>query len=172
MDVCDDSAYSNVAKSLHEKAKEKGVPCITSGGIYPGVSNLLAAEMLGSARKTSDGGAAVDAKPSVRKTDEESRNLFLSLMEGGRTRAPFVELQKLLFSYFTAGTGGAGPTILETSLLLAGEPVTGAWPQFFRVDPCRLDGETAQAKRILVGVRSIHRRFQEGIPARQHPQGR
>lgn len=30
--------------------------------------------------------------------------------------------QRLLYSYFTAGTGGVGPTILETSLLLAGEP--------------------------------------------------
>jgi hypothetical protein len=32
--------------------------------------------------------------------------------------------QRLLYSYFTAGSGGAGPTILETSLLLAGEEVT------------------------------------------------
>ena len=30
---------------------------------------------------------------------------------------------RLLYSYFTAGSGGVGPTILETSLLLAGEPV-------------------------------------------------
>jgi hypothetical protein len=30
--------------------------------------------------------------------------------------------RRLLYSYFTAGTGGVGPTILETSFLLAGEP--------------------------------------------------
>jgi hypothetical protein len=30
---------------------------------------------------------------------------------------------RLLYSYYTAGTGGVGPTILETSFLLAGEPV-------------------------------------------------
>ncbi len=30
----------------------------------------------------------------------------------------------LRYSYYTAGSGGAGPTILETSLLLAGEEVT------------------------------------------------
>lgn len=30
---------------------------------------------------------------------------------------------RVLYSYFTAGTGGAGPTILETSMLLAGEDV-------------------------------------------------
>ena len=31
---------------------------------------------------------------------------------------------RVLYSYFTAGSGGAGPTILETTLLLAGEEVT------------------------------------------------
>ncbi len=30
----------------------------------------------------------------------------------------------MLYSYYTAGSGGVGPTILETSLLLAGEPCT------------------------------------------------
>ncbi len=34
-----------------------------------------------------------------------------------------VEPVRVLYSYFTAGTGGAGPTILETSMLLAGEDV-------------------------------------------------
>jgi hypothetical protein len=33
-----------------------------------------------------------------------------------------MEPTRLLYSYFTAGTGGAGPTILETTFLLAGEP--------------------------------------------------
>ena len=35
-----------------------------------------------------------------------------------------IEPKWLRYSYYTAGTGGAGPTILETSLLLAGEEVT------------------------------------------------
>lgn len=30
----------------------------------------------------------------------------------------------LRYSYYTAGSGGAGPTILETSFLLAGEKCT------------------------------------------------
>ena len=30
----------------------------------------------------------------------------------------------LRYSYYTAGSGGAGPTILQTSFLLAGETVT------------------------------------------------
>ena len=33
------------------------------------------------------------------------------------------EPERLYYSYYTAGTGGVGPTILETSFLLAGEPV-------------------------------------------------
>lgn len=35
-----------------------------------------------------------------------------------------IEPSFLRYSYYTAGSGGAGPTILETSFLLAGEPVT------------------------------------------------
>lgn len=35
-----------------------------------------------------------------------------------------VEPKRVLYSYYTAGSGGVGPTILETSLLLAGTPVT------------------------------------------------
>ena len=34
-----------------------------------------------------------------------------------------MEPQRLRFSYYTAGSGGVGPTILATSMLLAGEPV-------------------------------------------------
>ena len=35
-----------------------------------------------------------------------------------------VEPRRVLYSYYTAGSGGVGPTIMETSLLLAGTPVT------------------------------------------------
>ena len=34
-----------------------------------------------------------------------------------------MEPQRLRFSYYTAGSGGVGPTIMATSMLLAGEPV-------------------------------------------------
>jgi len=39
MDVCDDTNYARRAKCFHEKAISSGVPAITTGGIYPGVSN-------------------------------------------------------------------------------------------------------------------------------------
>jgi len=109
MDVCDDGEYSKLTKALHDQARAKGVPCITTGGIYPGVSNLLAAEMAASARSSSGGeGSSSEGDAAADKGAPMTKG------------AP----SKLLFSYFTAGTGGAGPTILETSLLLAGEPVT------------------------------------------------
>lgn len=102
MDVCDDTALSRLAKTYSERARDAGVPAITTAGIYPGVSNVMAAHMISLARKEYDstGQAYVDA--SQKNSSEPMR---------------------VLYSYFTAGTGGAGPTILKTSLLLAGEEV-------------------------------------------------
>ena len=51
LDVCDDTAYSQRAKQLHAKAAAAGVPAITSAGIYPGVSNVMAAHLIAIGRK-------------------------------------------------------------------------------------------------------------------------
>lgn len=88
VDVCDDTAYAFRAKSFHDRAIAANVPAITTGGIYPGVSNVMAAELVRVARSENKG------KP-----------------------------ERLRFYYYTAGTGGAGPTILATSFLLLGEEV-------------------------------------------------
>ncbi|XP_022944738.1 uncharacterized protein LOC111449104 [Cucurbita moschata] len=88
VDVCDDSNYSQNAKSFKNKAIEANIPAITTAGIYPGVSNVMAAEL-------------------VRVARDESK----------------CEPERLRFYYYTAGTGGAGPTILATSFLLLGEEV-------------------------------------------------
>ncbi|XBI80001.1 hypothetical protein VPH35_089281 [Triticum aestivum] len=87
IDVCDDMDYSWRAKAFHEEAKAQGVPAITTAGIYPGVSNVMAAELVSAARSE-------DGEP-----------------------------ERLRFFYYTAGSGGAGPTILATSFLLLGEDV-------------------------------------------------
>ncbi|XP_047047143.1 uncharacterized protein LOC124652165 [Lolium rigidum] len=87
IDVCDDMDYSWRAKAYHEEAKAQGIPAITTAGIYPGVSNVMAAELVNAAR------------------DEDG------------------EPERLRFFYYTAGSGGAGPTILATSFLLLGEDV-------------------------------------------------
>ncbi|XP_040384977.1 uncharacterized protein LOC121055788 [Oryza brachyantha] len=88
IDICDDTDYSWRAKGFHEQAKACGVPAITTAGIYPGVSNVMAAELVHAARSEDAG-----------------------------------ELERLRFFYYTAGSGGAGPTILTTSFLLLAEDV-------------------------------------------------
>ncbi|KAK7341261.1 hypothetical protein VNO80_24187 [Phaseolus coccineus] len=87
VDVCDDTSYAWRAKSLMNRALDANVPAITTAGIYPGVSNVMAAELVRVANESKD-------KP-----------------------------ERLRFYYYTAGTGGAGPTILATSFLLLGEEV-------------------------------------------------
>ncbi|KAJ6385194.1 hypothetical protein OIU77_028396 [Salix suchowensis] len=88
LDVCDDTSYALRAKSFKDKALAANIPAITTGGIYPGVSNVMAAELVRAANTESKG------KP-----------------------------ERLRFYYYTAGSGGAGPTILATSFLLLGEEV-------------------------------------------------
>ncbi|XP_062084104.1 uncharacterized protein LOC133790467 [Humulus lupulus] len=88
LDICDDTSYSQRAKTFKDRAVAANVPAITTGGIYPGVSNVMAAEL-------------------VRLARSENK----------------VEPERLRFYYYTAGTGGAGPTILATSFLLLGEEV-------------------------------------------------
>ena len=58
-------------------AATAGVPCVTTGGIYPGVSNLMAAEMIEQNRASSEGS------------------------EGGAN-----EVEYVLYNYFCAGSGG------------------------------------------------------------------
>ncbi|XP_057456753.1 uncharacterized protein LOC130747749 [Lotus japonicus] len=88
LDVCDDTTYASRAKSFMDQALAANVPAITTGGIYPGVSNVMAAEL-------------------IRAAESESQD----------------KPERLRFYYYTAGTGGAGPTILATSFLLLGEEV-------------------------------------------------
>lgn len=41
VDVCDDTTYAKRAKTFNDRAVAANVPAITTGGIYPGVSNGL-----------------------------------------------------------------------------------------------------------------------------------
>ncbi|BBN07033.1 hypothetical protein MPTK1_4g00390 [Marchantia polymorpha subsp. ruderalis] len=89
IDVCDDQDFSKRAKGYHQQAIDANVPAMTTTGIYPGVSNIMAAELVRLNQEASS-----ESKPS-----------------------------RIRYSYYTAGTGGAGPTILATSFLLLGEEV-------------------------------------------------
>mmetsp|Transcript_20864 Transcript_20864/g.47035 ORF Transcript_20864/g.47035 Transcript_20864/m.47035 type:complete len:342 (+) Transcript_20864:1-1026(+) len=85
MDVCDDVEYCQEMKTKSEAARAAGIPAVTTCGIYPGLSNVMAAALVRQAQ----------AKGS--------------------------EPQSLKFSYFTAGTGGVGGTILASTFLLMAE---------------------------------------------------
>ena len=92
-DVCDDNDYAARAKAdYHEKARSAGVPAITSGGIYPGVSNIMAAHMVSTARREYDTDGQFVGKDGANKGDA-------------------VEPKKLQYFYYTAGTG-ASPVCL------------------------------------------------------------
>jgi saccharopine dehydrogenase-like NADP-dependent oxidoreductase/ATP-dependent Clp protease adapter protein ClpS len=86
MDVCDDLGYSKKCKALNAEAVAAGTAAVTTCGIYPGLSNVMAAAL-------------------VRK----------SFAETGETP------HTLEFSYYTAGTGGVGGTILASTFLLISE---------------------------------------------------
>ncbi|MEW5300170.1 MAG: hypothetical protein WDW36_003119 [Sanguina aurantia] len=91
---------SRRSKNLYSAAcVAAGIPAIISAGIYPGTSNVMAAHILSLARKEYDEDMNYQTPPEG---------------EG-------VEPSKLMYSYYTAGSGGAGPTILATTFLLAGE---------------------------------------------------
>ncbi|CAL5358015.1 unnamed protein product [Camellia sinensis] len=112
VDVCDDTTYAWRAKSYMSKALAANIPAITTGGIYPGVSNVMAAELVRAARSESKG-----EPERLRKARQQSSQKAEMIVD--------CKQQHLLlkFSYYTAGTGGAGPTILATSFLLLGEEV-------------------------------------------------
>ncbi|PPR98952.1 hypothetical protein GOBAR_AA21708 [Gossypium barbadense] len=53
LDVCDDTNYAFRAKSFKGRAVDANIPAITTGGVYPGVSNVMAAELVRAARSES-----------------------------------------------------------------------------------------------------------------------
>lgn len=87
VDVCDETALCVEMKELDEVCKEANVMAVTSCGIWPGASALM----------------AMDCVDEVSDNDKE-------------------EPVSIDFSFFTAGTGGAGPTIVSATFLLLVTP--------------------------------------------------
>lgn len=94
VDVCDDYCTASAAKSRYmEKARDNKVPCIISTGCWPGVSSLMAKQLV--------------RKVLTTNTSLKPQDLSVE------------------FSFFTAGSGGAGATLLvATFLILAEEALT------------------------------------------------
>jgi len=94
IDVCDDYCTESATKAKYNaKAIESNVPCIISTGCWPGVSSLM-------------------AKQLVRQVLQQNKNLKPADLN-------------VDFGFFTAGSGGAGATLLvATFLILAEEALT------------------------------------------------
>ena len=94
-DVCDEFDLAETSKvELDQMAKDAGVSAIVSCGIWPGVSALMAAEGVAQLKKKGE------------SLSEEK-----------------VEIESIDYSFFTAGTGNAGPTIVSATFLLLATPV-------------------------------------------------
>lgn len=90
IDVCDDYCTATAAKTKYnQKAIENNVPCILSTGCWPGVSSLMAKQLVSSVLKKHP-----NLKPQDLSVD---------------------------FSFFTAGSGGAGSTLLVATFLILAE---------------------------------------------------
>ncbi len=51
LDVCDDTRYAAACRRLGPSAREAGIAGVTTGGIYPGVSNVMAAALVNKMRE-------------------------------------------------------------------------------------------------------------------------
>ncbi|OEU23588.1 hypothetical protein FRACYDRAFT_233763 [Fragilariopsis cylindrus CCMP1102] len=96
VDVCDEYELAVTSKELfHDDAKQLGITAVVSSGIWPGVSALMAAN-------------------AVEKLEEQDEN---------KNNENSNKADTIDFSFFTAGTGNAGPTIVSATFLLLATPV-------------------------------------------------
>ena len=90
VDVCDDYCTASAAKTKYQaKAIESQTPCIVSTGCWPGVSSLMAKQLISSIQTQYP-----EVSPEELKVD---------------------------FNFFTAGSGGAGVTLLVATFLILAE---------------------------------------------------
>ena len=83
------------------------------------MSNLMAAHMISIARREYD----ADWRLTTRRGEPDSQHDASSASLPQPLRGDAVEPTRVRYSYYTAGSGGVGATILETSFLLAGTDV-------------------------------------------------
>jgi saccharopine dehydrogenase-like NADP-dependent oxidoreductase len=136
LDVCDDYETATAARTQYSAlATEQKVPCIVSTGCWPGVSSLMAQQLVTRAQM---------AHPHI----VPERDLSLR------------------YSFFTAGSGGAGVTLLVATFLILAEPalqiVRGQrqsvppMQEYTTVDFGRIVGQRDVAHLNLLETASIH----------------
>jgi len=114
LDIADDLSFAQKARDLSALAKERGVPALVNGGIFPGMSNVMAG----------------------------------LLAERG-------SVTHLAFSYFIAGSGGAGPGVMASTFMLGTTPVT-EYVDGKAVPRVAFTGEMKQAFLPPIGKRSVY----------------
>lgn len=98
VDVCDDYCTASAAKAKYSaQAKQNNVPCIISTGCWPGVSSLMAKQL-----------STLILTHHNKHTDTDTDKLTPSDLT-------------VNFSFFTAGSGGAGATLLVATFLILAE---------------------------------------------------
>lgn len=97
VDVCDDVSHSTICRAEAEYARQCGQVALISTGIYPGISNILAADVATMLRNASD-----------RESDQDQNDPLASLR----------------LYYHTTGSGGIGHTVLASTFLLLSEIAT------------------------------------------------
>lgn len=107
LDVCDDIPLSRICRGdeFQNLARKTGGNAVISAGIWPGCSSLLAQDMIEEAKHGSNSGLISSSASDQGIVQHET-------------------ITSVEFSFFTAGSGNAGPTILTATFLLLGEDVT------------------------------------------------
>jgi hypothetical protein len=107
VDVCDEYELAVTSKELfHDDAKQLGITAVVSSGIWPGVSALMAAN------------AVEKLEEQEQEEDDNENDDSSSAKNSNNNKAETID-----FSFFTAGTGNAGPTIVSATFLLLATPV-------------------------------------------------
>jgi len=138
VDVCDEYELAQKAKQhdLFEVAVQNNVPAIVCGGIWPGISSLMAMDAVDKLllleeeeqqqqqqQKDLDdddtAGAAAAASEEVDDVDSSSSSSSVDVDVNVNVDVD-VDVE---YSFFTAGTGNAGPTIVSATFLLLATPV-------------------------------------------------
>lgn len=93
-DVCDDVSHAAICRTETDFVRQRGQVALISTGVYPGVSNILAANVAAMLR---------NANKYELASDQED------------------PLTSLRLYYHTTGSGGIGPTVLASTFLLLSE---------------------------------------------------
>ena len=117
IDVCDDYCTAQAAKThFMDKARTASIPCIVSTGCWPGVSSLMARQMIDDIIQQQQ----QQEQHKQQQQMEDQNSISISPTTDTNTGWDPSEWT-VKFSFFTAGSGGAGVTLLVATFLILSE---------------------------------------------------